>query len=283
MDDPFFLSNTRIAIVGLGLMGGSLAKALKGHCAALYGVDKDPRTVQQAATLGVVEMASVDPAVVLPLADAVILAAPVSAILDYLGSLGKYCPDPATVLDMGSTKAQITQTMQALPPRFDPIGGHPMCGKEKSGLENAEARLFQGTTFAFTPLARTSSNARSFCEQLAHEIGAKALWLDAETHDRWTAATSHFPYLLANTLAASTSPEAAPLVGPGFRSTTRLALSSTSMMRDILATNRENVLITLSDFKQRLCEVEALMASGDFDALERLLVEGAERQKILTG
>jgi len=282
MDDPFFLLEARIAIVGLGLIGGSLAKALKGRCAALYGVDADSHTVSQAASLGVVDMADVDPAVVLPLANIVILAAPVSVNLDYLGSLAKYHPGPAIVLDMGSTKIQITRAMQALPPHFDPIGGHPMCGKEKSGLENAEARLFRGATFAFTPLARTSSRALSFCKQLARVIDAKALWLDAETHDRWTAATSHFPYLIANTLAASTPPEAAPLVGPGFRSTTRLAVSSTRMMRDILATNRENVLESLSGFKRRLGEVEAMITSGDFDALERLLAEGAERQKALT-
>jgi prephenate dehydrogenase len=283
MDDAFFLSNARITIIGLGLMGGSLAKALKGRCAALYGVDADIRTVQQAATLGVVDMASVDPAVVLPMGDVVILAAPVSVILNYLGTLADYHPGPAIVLDMGSTKVKITQAMQALPPRFDPIGGHPMCGKEKFGLENADGGIFREATFVFAPLARTSSRARSFCDQLAGEIGAKALWLDAETHDRWTAATSHFPYLLANTLAGSTSPEAAPLVGPGFRSTTRLAPSSTRMMRDILATNRENVLEVISGFKQRLREVETLISNHDFDALERLLVEGAERQKILTG
>jgi prephenate dehydrogenase len=183
---------------------------------------------------------------------------------------------------MGSTKSQITQAMQALPARFDPIGGHPMCGKEKSGLENAEAGLFQGATFVFTRLKRTGRRARSFCRQLARAIGAKTLWLDADTHDRWAAATSHLPYLLANSLAASTLPEAAPLVGPGFRSTTRLAVSSTRMMRDILETNREYVLEALSGFIQCLGEVDTLLTNGDFDTLERLLAEGSERQKKLT-
>jgi prephenate dehydrogenase len=273
--------NLSIAIVGLGLMGGSLALALQGRCKTLYGIDPDPAVVDQAIERGVVEKASVDARALLPEADAIILAAPVRAIIKLLGELPTLTPREAIVLDIGSTKVQIIRTMQVLPLRLDPVGGHPMCGKEKSGLAYADPRLFRDAPFAFTPLERSSPRARAFCSQLANTIGAHSLWLDAETHDRWTAATSHLPSLVANALAASTPLDAIPLVGPGFRSTARLADSSTRMMADILATNQEYVLAALFEFKVRLAQYESLLESGDFAALETLLAKGAESYRTL--
>jgi prephenate dehydrogenase len=231
----------------------------------------------------VVQVAAPTPEALLPEVDVIILATPVKAILELLKQLPSLHPGEAIVLDVGSTKVQITQAMLDLPPRFDTVGGHPMCGKEQSGLEYADPHLFEGAAFAFTHLKRTSLRARAFCEQLAQVLGARPIWLDPDLHDHWTAATSHFPYLLANALAASTPPDALPLVGPGFRSTTRLAVSSSAMMRDILATNRENVLTALSAFKQQLGQLERLLDGGDFEALEVLLAQGAERQKRLSG
>jgi prephenate dehydrogenase len=223
-----------------------------------------------------------DPKEILPLADVIILAAPVSVIIEYLTRLPDILPGGAMVLDIGSTKAEIVRHMQALPSRFDPIGGHPMCGKEVNGLANADAQLFRGATFAFTPLERTSDRARSFCSQLATAIGAQCLWLTPDTHDRWTAATSHFPYLLANTLASVTPVDAAPLVGPGFRSTARLAASSPRMMRDILATNAPNILASIAGFKSRLEQLESLIRENDLEALEALFAAGADQYSTLT-
>jgi prephenate dehydrogenase len=283
-DDGFgAIANSRIAIVGLGLMGGSLALAMQGRCTALYGIDPDPSVVNQAIERGVVENASVDARALLPEADAIILAAPVRTIINLLGELPDLTSREAIVLDIGSTKVQITQAMQALPARFDPVGGHPMCGKEKSGLAYSDHRLFHNAPFAFTPLERSSPRARAFCSQLAYAIGAHPLWLDPETHDRWTAATSHFPYLMANVLASVTPLDALPLVGPGFRSTARMAASSAPMMGDILATNRENVLAAFLDFKVRLVQYESLLERGDFAALETELAQGAERYRALVG
>jgi prephenate dehydrogenase len=275
------IANSRIAIVGLGLMGGSLALALQGHCKTLYGIDPDPAVIELAIEQGVVEKASVNTDALLPDADVIILAAPVRTIIKLLGELPDLTPREAIVLDIGSTKVQITQAMQVLPPRFDPVGGHPMCGKEKSGLAYADPRLFRDAPFAFTPLERSSSRARAFCNQLAIAVEARPLWLEAETHDRWTAATSHFPSLMANALAASTPLDVSPMVGPGFRSTARLADSSARMMADILATNRENVLAAFLEFKGRLAQYESLLERGDFSALETALVQGAERYRAL--
>ena len=281
MSEPDFLSGSRLVIVGLGLMGGSLTLALRDRCAALYGVDTDPMIVAQAMKRGLIKAASTVPGEILPEADGIILAAPVGAILELLRALPDLHAGQAIVLDLGSTKVQIVEAMKALPPRFDPVGGHPMCGKEKSGLANADPKLFEGSPFVFTPLESSSLHARAFCRHLAGAIGAREVWMDPDTHDRWVAATSHLPYLLANALVASTPAEVAPLVGPGFRSTTRLAASSAHMMRDIFATNRQNVLAALLGFKQYLERFEELLVLGDYEELEILLSQGAERQRQL--
>jgi prephenate dehydrogenase len=212
------LNFSHVAIVGLGLMGGSLALALRDRCQVLLAIDPDPETLDLARRRHIVDQLSPDPASLLPQADVIILAAPVNAILETIENLPSLHPGSPVVIDLGSSKTQICQALDDLPARFDPIGGHPMCGKETSSLVNAEASLFQGAVFAFTPLKRTSPRARTIAEQLAHTIGSRPLWIDPAIHDQWAAATSHLPYLLASALALATPFEAAPLVGPGFHS-----------------------------------------------------------------
>jgi prephenate dehydrogenase len=188
------------------------------------------------------------------------------------------------VIDIGSTKADVVREMQKLPPRFDPLGGHPMCGKEKLSIENAEASLFLNAIFAFTPSENTSENAQQIAEQIAQSIGANPLWIDAETHDRWTAATSHFPYIAASALALSTPTAAAPLAGPGFRSTTRLAATPASLMLDILATNRINILEALDQFRQQIDQMRTLLEANEFEHLQNLLESGVhQREQIISG
>jgi len=280
MDEPDFfpappLEERVIAILGLGLMGGSLALALRGRCTGLIGIDPDPQAVDLALARGVVDQASVSPHKLLSQADLVILAAPVGAILSLLRALPDLHTGMAVVLDLGSTKSDILNAMKALPPRFDPLGGHPMCGKEKASLAFAEDGLYRDAPFVLTPLERTTPHARSLAEQLVQAVGARSLWIDAETHDRWVAATSHLPYLLANTLAAITPLEAGPLVGPGFRSTTRLAPASLTMMVDILTTNRENILESVQRFRQTLHTIELSLKAGDMETLRIQLAQGA--------
>lgn len=274
-----FFMESRIAILGLGLMGGSLALALRGKCARLLGIDPDPSAVKLAVENQIVDLASTEPSTLLPTADIIILAAPVRTIIALLNEIPGFHPGQAVIIDLGSTKEKIIEAMQLLPDRFDPVGGHPICGKEKSSLAFAEGQLYHQAPFIFTTLPRTSPNARLTAEQLALAVGAHPLWLDAPTHDRWVAATSHFPTLLANALAASTPVEAAPLTGPGFQSMTRLAASSPEMMLDIFSTNKDNILSSLHSFQKRLNQIENLLASGEFDQLKELFIEGAERRE----
>jgi prephenate dehydrogenase len=185
-------------------------------------------------------------------------------------------------MDIGSTKGEVVEALQKLPRRFDPIGGHPMCGKERLSLRNADASLFQGAAFAFTPLPRTSLQAREIAEQLALEVGSHLLWLDPATHDQWTAATSHLPYLIASALALATPAEAAPLVGSGFRSTTRVAAQEPKMFLDIVRTNQANLINGIGRFRKELDAIEACLESGDFDRLEGILASSSVKQRKLS-
>ncbi len=259
--DP--LSEIRIAVLGLGLMGGSLGLALKGHCRAVLGYDPDPDARALARQLGAVERAVSDPGDILPEADLIVLAAPVRAILEWIDRLPDLHPGNPVVLDLGSTKVRICQALQALPARFEPVGGHPMCGKETAGIAYAEKSLYRAASFFFIQLPNSTPRACSFAEQMAAVLGARPVWLEAAEHDRWTASTSHVPYLVAGALATATPLEASQLVGPGFRSTSRLAGSSTPMMLDILTTNRAPVLAALRRVRMQIDQLETLLAEPD--------------------
>ena len=271
----------RVAIFGLGLMGGSLAMALKGKCQSIYGIDPNSETISLALSRKVVDEASCSADKRIADADLIILAAPVMTNLSLINDIQGTHPREAIVIDLGSTKTAITLAMDLLPAQFDPIGGHPMCGKEHGGLIHADPFLFLNAPFALTPLVRSSAFARSTAEKLVRSIGSLPIWLDAETHDRWVACTSHLPFLIANALAASTPEEAFPMVGPGFRSTTRLAPSPWSVMGDILITNRENILDAMQEFRRHFEILETLLEEGDFEKLQYYIEIGRRKHEKL--
>ena len=281
-DDDFFLARSKIAILGLGLMGGSLALGLRSKCAALYGIDSHHATLELALSQNIVDYADSDPANLLPEADLVILSAPVPAILTLLEKLPALTPNPCIVMDTGSTKRRIVESMSRLPERFDPIGGHPICGKEKLSLANAERTLYYAAPFLLTPLERTSPRALSAAYQIIEAIGAKATTLDATDHDRILASTSHLPFLLASALALATPKDAAAFIGPGYKSTSRLAGTSPSMMLGVLQSNRENVLNALSEIQEQLAEIKTALMSNDDSKLESILNEAQKKYQSLT-
>ncbi len=225
-----------------------------------------------------VDRAAGQPASLIEDADLIILAAPVNAILKLLAELPALCHDRAVVLDFGSTKKKICETMENLPDRFDPIGGHPMCGKETSGMENADPAIFDGAVFALVSLERTSAKARQTAEALVNLVGSRLLWMDADTHDLQVAATSHLPFLAANALAYCTPVTAAPMAASGFASTTRLAGTSQDMMMDVLQTNPKAILNSLHQYREHLGVLENLLSTGDFPRLRSMLAAGAENR-----
>lgn len=269
------ISDSRISILGLGLIGGSLALALRGKIAGAVGFDANPE-VRAASRRAAIVTQVFDDLRDLPPTDALILAAPVRANLQLLRDLTEHYRYPAIVLDVSSTKRAIVHAMQSLPSHLHPIGGHPMAGKTESGFQHAEGSLFQNAPFALCPLPRTGTHARIWAEQFVQAIGARPLWMDAETHDAITAHTSHAPYIIAAALAQTTPAFTHELIGPGWRSATRLANSSPAMMHDILLTNRDNVRTALRQFQTQLQAWQTALEANDDVALNALIAHTAQ-------
>jgi prephenate dehydrogenase len=281
-DDGFVLSKSKIAIIGLGLMGGSLALALKGKCAGIYGIDPDINTLELALRQNIVDQADLSLDKLVPLADLIVLAAPVPAILNILDLLPQIMPHPCIIFDLGSTKQAIVEKMEKLPEHFDPIGGHPICGKERLSLENADRTLYYSAPFLLTPLTRTTTRAKSAIEQIIAAIGAQSKILDASEHDRILASTSHLPFLLASALVLSTPTEVGPYIGPGFRSTSRLAGTPSSMMLGVVLSNRENILKALERLQDELAIFTSAIAENDIESLRSTLLSSQSEYIKLT-
>jgi len=283
MDKPAFsLQQANIAIIGLGLMGGSLALSLKSRCRHLSALDLDLATLDLARRQEIVHTADSDPAKILVDADLVILACPVPGIVDWLGQLPAYIQHPCIILDIGSTKREIVAAFEKLPPNFDPIGGHPICGRERLSLENAERFLFREAPFVLTPLNRTSPMARFAALELVAALGSKPIWLDADEHDRILASTSHLPYLLSSALALVTPADCSPLIGPGFLSTSRLAGTPSSMMFGVIRSNRDNVLAKLHRLQEQLSIIESALSTDDLSSLQNTInAAGAQYDLLL--
>ena len=263
------LKDVQVTIVGLGLMGASLAGGLRGKCRRVVGVARRAESIETALARGFVDWGTTDMAEGVREADVVILATPVRAILRQLPEIAPLLPEGCLLMDLGSTKGRIAAEMAQLPDHIQPLGGHPMCGKEKSGIEAADPALYKGCTFILSPLERTSDEALALGRALAEAVGAVPLVLEPGRQDFLVATVSHLPYLLACALVAtadattSQDPAAWEVVATGFRSTSRLAGSDVTMMMDILLTNREEVLKALSAYQEHLDELIRLVNTAD--------------------
>ena len=270
------MKDARVAIVGLGLMGGSLAGALKkrGACREVWGVARREETIREALRRGFIDGGTCDLAEGVEQADLIVLATPARTILELIPQVGSLAPPGCLLMDLGSTKARIVQAMEALPPHVQAVGGHPMCGKEASGIAAAEADLYAGATFVLTLLQRTSAEALVLAQELVEAVGARPLVMNAERHDRLVAAISHLPYLLSVGLVATAEEIAAEdelvweLAASGFRDTSRLAASDATIMLDILLTNRQTVGEMLSRFVRQLDAIADLLEVDDEQALK---------------
>jgi prephenate dehydrogenase len=167
--------------------------------------------------------------------------------------------------------------MDTLPAHFDVLGGHPICGKEKLGIENADALLYQNAPFVITPLKRTTLRARTAIKNIITVIGAHLIEMNAEDHDQALAFASHLPFLVSSALALTVPHENARLIGSGFRSTARLAGTPGSMMLGVIQSNRENILKALHHYQQQLSLLESAIISSDESALESILSSAQSR------
>ena len=271
------LEKTRVAIIGLGLMGGSLARALHGKVASIHAVDIDQSSLKFAADNHFVDRTSQEVVEALRHCDLAILAVPVSEILQTIDRIGHDLPAPDYVMDLGSTKVEISEHMKLLPTAVQAIGGHPLCGKESAGVRASDPELFKDKIFVLTPLQRTSDQCLALAKDLVTAVGANPLILEPKEHDRAVALTSHLPYLVSASLSqtvleAEDSMESLrDLIASGFMDTTRIAASELRMISDVLWTNRANVLDGLEQFSKAIDQLKNLLEQGEPEPLRQAL------------
>lgn len=275
--EPFF---KRISIIGLGLIGGSWALALKrlGHKTSCIGYDR-PEVLSKALSAGALDSAAEDLPSAVRNADLVILATPVGAILDLLGKLQPHILSRALVTDVGSTKRLICQRAKELignGPLF--LGGHPLAGKERSGFENADPSIFKNVFYALTPSRpedMDDQRVKAFV-QLLESLGVRPCVTEASSHDLAVAYLSHVPQLLSSGLASLIADEVAEerlpleLAGSGFRDMTRLADSPYALWRDICLTNTENIRAGIEALIEKLESIKCHLSDRE---LERTFVQ----------
>ena len=270
-----YLANKRLCIVGLGLMGGSFGLALRraGAAREVVGLVRRQEAVEQAVALGAVDRATLDGPVAVAEADIVILCTPVRTILRQIGELSPYLRPGTVLTDMGSTKRAICQAMETLPEGVQPVGAHPMCGKEMAGITAADADLYRGKTWVVSPLPRSEASAIETVEEMGEAVGAHVVHLEAARHDQLVASISHLPYLLACGLVSTADalaqhdPAVWAVAASGFRDTSRLAASDVQMLLDILCTNHDPVLAMVERFQADLNALADRLRRGDEDGL----------------
>ena len=281
------LQDAHVVVVGLGLMGGSLAAALtrRESCRRVAGVARRRETLTRALEMGIIHQGSTDLREGVAGADVVVLATPVRTLVAQIEELAQWLPSGCLVTDLGGTKRVVVEAMARMPSGIEVLGGHPMCGKEVAGLEASDPELYCGATYILTPLERTSAGALALVREMAQAIGARPLVMDAGRHDTLAAAVSHLPYLaavgLVGTVEALEDDDAWEMAASGFGDSSRLAASDEGMMLDILLTNRTEAGTMLGRLIEQLTELDRLLDSGDESRLNTLMRQAAQRRRSL--
>lgn len=266
----------RLTIIGVGLIGGSLARALKaaGACEEIVGWGRSEAPVQKALELGVVDRAETDIATAVKGADVVVIGVPVGAMKGVLEQLKPHLEPQTVVTDVGSTKGSVVAAAQKvfgiMPPRFIP--GHPIAGTEKSGVEAAFAELYNDRRVILTPDEDSDPDAVALVRKLWEQAGAEVTEMSVVHHDEVLAATSHLPHMLAFTLVDTLArledhDDIFRFAAGGFRDFTRIASSNPQMWHDICLNNREALLKMLHRFGEELNTLVAAIEKGDGEAL----------------
>jgi prephenate dehydrogenase len=260
------VTTRRVAVIGLGLIGGSLAGALRREGVWVQGYDVCQAVTDEASALGLIDSYANTLPGVLDGIDAVLLCTPAAATLTLLPAVDRMTPPSTLILDTGSVKAAVLDVMEALPGGARAIGGHPLAGRETSGPAAADPDLFRGRP-----------------SELATAVGAIPRIMDAQQHDEVLARTSHLPQLLATALALCVADGDAACAGPALRDMTRLAGSDPIMWRDIVLLNAPRVVTEANRYIARLQGMVAAIAAGDIQEIERFLASGQQAGRALSG
>ena len=270
MPDKLFIP--RLAIIGVGLIGGSLALALKaaGAVGEVVGIGRGLANLEKALELGVVDRITRDPADGVRDADLVFLATPVLTLPEVAAAIAPHLKPGAILTDGGSVKGSVARAIEPLlPPGVHFVPGHPIAGTEKSGAEAAFATLYRGRRCILTPTDRTDRGALELVRRVWQTAGSEVVLMDVEKHDRVLAAISHLPHMVAYSLVNAVSTydryeeNILEYSAGGFRDFTRIASSDPTMWRDIALTNRDALLEMMERFERFFAELKEDVRSGD--------------------
>ncbi|MDP3651175.1 MAG: prephenate dehydrogenase/arogenate dehydrogenase family protein [Rhodoferax sp.] len=274
----------QLGLIGCGLMGGSFALALKraGLVKRVVGYSKSPSTTERARAMGVIDVEAPSALLAVSGADIVVIAVPVAATEATFKAIKHLVTPNMLIMDVGSTKRDVIDAgRRALREHIGCfVPAHPIAGKEVSGVEHADADLYTGRQVILTPIERTMTVQLQKAVDVWSALGCRVLQMSPEQHDAAFAAVSHLPHLIAFALMNSISGQPQgkdylSLAGPGFRDFTRIAASDPKVWRDIMVSNREELLAQSKIFQRNLQALELMISSGNAEALEGLLEQAS--------
>ncbi len=269
-----------VGIVGVGLIGGSIALDIKRRKLAqrVVGYSRHSKNITFAKKRGIIDAGSTDLSV-LSRADCVILAAPVKAIISLGKKLASVVRKDALVIDVGSTKQEIVRSLEKIFPSF--VGCHPLAGSEKRGIDNVRAGLFEKSLCVLTPTPKTDDEALAQAMRLWNRLGATAICLTPLEHDIVLSLTSHLPHALAFSLIRSVPREYLELSAGSLRDTTRIAASDPEVWADIFMSNNDALIDALTEFEKNIAVLKRLVRSQNRNKLVAFLSEAKQKRTLL--
>ncbi len=273
-----------VAIVGVGLIGGSIGMALRQRklAEAVVGIGRRQGSLRIARRAGAVTNTTIDIARGVVEAELVVLCSPVQLIVEHARIAAQHAPEGTLITDAGSTKQAIVESLDTgLPRGCRFLGGHPLAGSEKAGPSYAQADLFEGRVAVLTPTMNTHAHDYDLLESFWQALGAVVVKMPADEHDRTLAMISHLPHVAASMLAATMPEPYLRLGATGLRDTTRLAAGAPALWGQIMAQNRENILDALEQFGRKLAQFHTALRDENYDTVEQLLNEGKKKRDAL--
>ncbi len=265
----------QVTIIGLGFLGASFALAIRkmGMCKTIYGFSRNPENLEKAKVRGIIDNYSFDLCQIIEGSDLVMLATPVGVFMDIIDRIKGILKKGSVITDVGSIKGSLVYEIESvLSEDVYYIGSHPIAGGEKSGIENAKSDLFNNALCIITPTEKSNSGALESLKNIWQSIGSRVEFMEPYWHDEVYAIVSHLPhitaYALVNTLG-DVDEDAIRFAGQGFKDTTRIAMSSPEIWRDISAHNKENLIKLIHILKDNLTKIEGLLDKDDLISLEK--------------
>lgn len=277
----------KAAIIGVGLLGASFSLALKemNLCRTISGFGRSEKNLNRAKERGIIDDYSLEAADACKDADFVLLSTPVGAFSSLVNTIRGDLKKGAVITDVGSVKGRLVYDLESsLPEGVSYIGAHPIAGSDKSGIDDARPNLFNGARCIITPTENSDQDALNKVESIWTVIGAKVELMNPYKHDEIYAVVSHLPHIIAYALVNTVGDIDYKYIdysGQGFKDSTRIALSSPEMWRDISIFNRDNLMKLLGSLKENLQEIERLLQTGDASGLENIFLRAQELRKRL--